>query len=106
VRTPATWARGLSKRRTLAPGAGMLFLFPVRAARVFWMKDTWIPLDIIWVLEERVVGVSAEVQPEPGTAEADLRQYVSPGPVDLVIETRAGWTRAVGVRTGDVVVVP
>lgn len=105
ARTPDEWARGLSGRDTLPQNAGMLFIFPTPTTRVFWMKDTRVPLDIIWIRDGRVAGITADVQPEQGVADSDLRRYVSSGPVSLVVEANGGWARASGVRVGDRIIV-
>lgn len=104
AQTSAEWARGLSNRDTLSAGAGMLFVFPFPELRVFWMWETSIPLDLVWMHRGRVVGVTENVQPEPGVPEEQLRRYRSPAPVDQVLEVNAGWSARSGVRAGDPVV--
>src|SRR5881396_1630112 len=47
--TPETWERGLMERASLAPDAGMLFIFPDIAPRAFWMMNTLIPLDMLFI---------------------------------------------------------
>ncbi|UJF24185.1 DUF192 domain-containing protein [Suttonella sp. R2A3] len=46
VNTPASRAKGLMYRVWLPPYSGMLFVFPEARPRTFWMKNTWVPLDI------------------------------------------------------------
>ena len=53
ARTDAERARGLMDRRELAPDAGMLFLFDETAEHPFWMKNTLIPLDMIFIVGRR-----------------------------------------------------
>lgn len=103
ARSPFAWARGLSGRDSLPQERGMLFVFPVAEPREFWMKDTRMPLYMIWIREGTVVGVTADVQPEPGVADVALRPYPSPGNVDQVLEVNAGWAAARGVKIGDAV---
>lgn len=47
--TPAEWEQGLMFRSSLDNGTGMLFVFPDEQPRTFWMKNTLIPLDIIFI---------------------------------------------------------
>lgn len=103
ARTPSDQARGLGGRRSLPANTGMLFVFESAADRVFWMKDTHIPLDLLWIRDGKIVGITANVQPEPGVPDALLRRYDSPGPVDQVLEVNAGWSAQYGVRIGDLV---
>ena len=53
VADPESRARGLMYRPSLAENRGMLFLFPAPDVHSFWMKDTLIPLDMIWLDTER-----------------------------------------------------
>lgn len=101
ARTSAEHTRGLSGRDRLADDAGMLFVFPEPAQRTFWMKDTRIPLDMVWLRGGRVIGITANVQPEPRIPDEQLRRYPSPGPVDHVLEVNAGWAERHGVTVGD-----
>ena len=100
--TPAEWTRGLSNRNTLKNDSGMIFLFPTSQIQDFWMKDTLIPLDIIWVAENKVVGIR-QMFPELGTSSSQLKHYLSPVPVDTVIETNLDWTTTNNIRIGDLV---
>ncbi len=103
AQTPDEHARGLSGRTSLGEEYGMLFVFSREQERTFWMKDTHIPLDLLWIRDGRVVGITENVQPEPGVPEERLRQYSSPSPVDWVLETNGGWSATHGVRIGDLV---
>jgi uncharacterized membrane protein (UPF0127 family) len=96
ARTDAERARGLMHRRELAPDAGMLFLFDDTAEHPFWMKDTLIPLDMIFIGEDgRVTGVVARAVP------GDLRARSAGGPSRYVLEVNGGWAEAHGVAPGD-----
>ncbi len=104
ARDAASRARGLSGRDALPGDAGMIFIFPSGGERTFWMKDTRIPLDILWVREGTVVGMEENVQPGAGLSSAQLPRFHSPGPIDIVVEVNAGWARRMGVTVGDRVV--
>jgi uncharacterized membrane protein (UPF0127 family) len=95
ARTPEELARGLMYRNALAEDAGMLFVFPATDEHSFWMKNTYIPLDMIFIAEDRtVVGIVANV--EPLTLEAR-----SAGPSRYVLEVNGGWAARHGVGPGD-----
>jgi uncharacterized protein len=93
-------AKGLMFRRDMDAGHGMLFLFPREEPLSFWMKNTYLPLDIIFVGRDwRVVGVVENAVPlteEPRGV---------PGISQRVIELNAGEARKVGVRAGTQVIV-
>jgi hypothetical protein len=93
--TDAKRERGLMFRKELLEGRGMLFLFDEEGEHTFWMKDTLIPLDLIFVDSSgRVTGVIARARPltlEPRSG----------GPSRMVLEVPGGWAAAHGVRKGD-----
>jgi uncharacterized membrane protein (UPF0127 family) len=94
------WSRGLSNRTKLNSNNGMLFVFPTSETKIFWMKDTLIPLDIIWVANNKVVGLD-RMLPELNTPLPLLKRYISPSPVDDVIETNLDWTVKNGIKIND-----
>lgn len=101
--TPPEMQKGLSGRTELAQNSGMLFISNgLQPIMTFWMKDTLIPLDIIWVKDHRVVGID-QMFPEPNTPENQLKLYRSPQAVDAAIETNLGWTKSNAIKIGDVV---
>jgi uncharacterized membrane protein (UPF0127 family) len=96
ARTDEEHARGLMHRSALAPDAGMLFLFAASEPRAFWMKNTLIPLDMIFIDEGgRVVAILERTEPLTLTPR-------DPGvPSRYVLEVNGGWCAAHGVRPGD-----
>lgn len=100
--TPAEWQLGLGNRKQLGANSGMIFIFPKAEIQNFWMKDTLIPLDIIWVNNKRVIGM-AHMFPEPGVPDTALKHYLSPIPADAVIETSVDWTTNNKIKIGDLV---
>lgn len=101
VATPAARTRGLMYRRELAEGAGMLFVFDEEADHSFWMKNTFIPLDMIFVGgDRRVVGVHANARPH------SLAPISVGRPSRWVIEVPGGWAVRAGIAAGDRVDLP
>ena len=83
-------------RRELAPDAGMLFLFEENAPHVFWMKNTLVSLDMIFIAEDgRIAGIVARAVP------GDLSPRSAGGPSRYVLEVVGGWAEAHGVAPGD-----
>jgi len=93
--------RGLSGKNSLKRDEGMLFIFGWSAVRRFWMKGMLIPIDIIWIQDGKVVGITENVHPEPGVSMVNLTTYPSPSPVDHVLEIPAGVAGEVGIAVGD-----
>lgn len=84
-------ARGLSGRRHLPEGHGMLFVYPRAARHGFWMPDMHFDLDIVWIRGDRVVDVTRNVPHDPpGREGGDLPVYRPAEPADRVLEVPAG----------------
>ena len=95
-------ARGLMYRTNLSKHSGMLFL-PDGPPRVqtFWMKNTCIPLDMLFISEDGVIVGILESVPPMNTARRSVNR-----PSSYVLEVNAGWTAAAGVETGQRVGLP
>ena len=65
--TPEERARGLMFRHYLPEGEGMLFIFPEETRSSFWMKDTPISLDLVFIKEERIVDIIENAVPNSET---------------------------------------
>ncbi|MCX6740536.1 MAG: DUF192 domain-containing protein [Candidatus Parcubacteria bacterium] len=102
AKTTAEQAKGLGLRSSLAADSGMLFRFKEKQIRFFWMKDMEFPLDIIWIADNKIVGIAAEVAaPIPG--QDNLPSYSSGMPVSDVLEVNAGYCASHNIKTGDLV---
>lgn len=99
--TAAQSERGLGYRDSLATDAGMIFDLHVTTRATFWMKGMRIPIDMVWIGEDkRVAGVAANVAPQPGVADDQLRRYSSDTPVRYVLELNAGAAARLGFAPG------
>lgn len=100
VDTP-TRNRGLMHRTRMDEDAGMLFVFPDSAPRTFWMRNTLLPLDIIFLDEQgRVINV-VEAPPmveRPGFHSTRAARYV--------LELNQGWCKRHGLAAGDRIAIP
>ncbi len=94
--TDASREHGLMERRTMAPDHGMLFEFPERAPVTFWMKDTFLPLDILFIDSDGSVRRIA-LHATPMSKE----MIPSGAPVTGVLELNAGQAAMIGVNVGD-----
>jgi uncharacterized protein len=96
ARTEATRARGLMYRTSLPPENGMLFLFEESAPHGFWMHNTLIPLDMLFIDESgRIVEIVERAEPRTDTGRGGKV------PSRYVLEVNGGWCAAKGVRVGD-----
>ncbi len=103
-RDEETRRQGLSGRVTLAENHGMLFIFPERDIQRFWMKDVFIPLDMIWIDDGRIVDIIPRVPaPAFGASDAALPFYTPKVPATMVLEVNAGTTERLGWKIGDTV---
>ncbi|MGB0718923.1 MAG: DUF192 domain-containing protein [Bdellovibrionales bacterium] len=94
-------ARGMMYRTYMAENAGMLFLFGDERMRSFWMKDTLIPLDIIFIRHDgeiHHIHHSAKPQDETG--------ITSKHPSMAVLEIKGGMADDLGIKDGDIVIHP
>lgn len=94
-------ARGLQNRFSLDPDSGMLFVFPTPRLTSFWMDQTYIPLDMIFINSEGIV-VKVVENAEP--LRKDL-SYSSTQPVQFVLEVPGGTSKDSGFIVGTKVLI-
>ena len=98
ARTPEEQAMGLMYRNSLAPDRGMIFPFDSPRPASFWMRNTLIPLDMIFVRQDgSIANIAANTVPyseEPVTSD---------GPVAAVLEIPGGRAAELGIKPGDTV---
>lgn len=89
-------AQGLMFRREMAADAGMLFLFGGSEVRAMWMKNTLIPLDMLFIDETgKIVRIAERTVPY------SERAITSGGPVSAVLELNAGTASRLVIKPGD-----
>jgi uncharacterized membrane protein (UPF0127 family) len=96
MRTDADRARGLMERRFLPADRGMLFDFESDQPVAMWMKNTYIPLDMVFIDHSGTVrNIAANTEP------LSERTLSSEGPVRAVLEINAGTSAKIGLKPGD-----
>ena len=101
ARRPPQHAQGLMFRRHLAADAGMLFLYGGARRASMWMKNTYIPLDMVYIdATGRVVGFFERAVP------GSLEVITSEKPVTAVLELNAGTVSRLAIAVGDRVLHP
>ncbi|EKE25471.1 MAG: hypothetical protein ACD_5C00145G0002 [uncultured bacterium] len=87
--------KGLSGREELCSDCGMLFEFPEKGQYGFWMKDMKFSLDIIWILDGKIVHLEKDVQ-------SDFEGVINPKvQADKVLEFNTGKADELGLLIGD-----
>ena len=101
ARTDRERQLGLSNRRSLGEGEGMLFLFGGVGPASIWMKDMRFPLDILWIRGGRIVMIKERAQP----LRPERAPEIFTAEADSVLEVPAGFAAAKGISLGDAVTV-
>jgi len=87
--------QGLMHRKHLDPDAGMLFIYSFEDNHGFWMKDTYIPLDIIFIgNNRRIMGIAENTRP------LSLESIKVDTPSKFILEVNAGFAKKHGIREG------
>ncbi len=96
---PEERSRGLMFRESMDADAGMLFIYPNERIASFWMKNTLIPLDMLFISNEgRILQIAPRVQP------LTLDTVESTEPVRAVLELNGGRAEELGIMPGDTVI--
>lgn len=96
VTTPEEMALGLMFRRELAADAGMLFVYEEARETAFWMQNTFLPLDMLFINEDGSIRHIAE-----RTVPLSTASVPSQGPVRAVLEINGGTSERLGISIGD-----
>lgn len=102
--TDAKREQGLSGKDAMQGNQGMLFDFKnsPNPRPAFWMKGMRFALDLIWIKDFKIVGITANIPP-PNAGDANLPLYSPPQDVDMVLELNAGWSGKHGIRSGNII---
>jgi uncharacterized protein len=96
VDTPESRAKGLMYVQELAPDAGMLFDFQDSRPVAFWMMNTYIPLDMLFIeADGTILNIHSNARPH------DRTSIPSDGPVRFVLEIPGGRSEELGIEAGD-----
>jgi uncharacterized membrane protein (UPF0127 family) len=93
-------AQGLMFRENLPEGEGMLFIFPAETQTSFWMKDTPISLDLIFIRDNRIVDLIENAVPFSETLLTPDTTYL------MVLEVPGGYVSRHGIQIGDSIEFP
>jgi uncharacterized membrane protein (UPF0127 family) len=96
AQTPEQQELGLMFRRTLAGDRGMIFPYQPAQEVAFWMKNTLIPLDIVFIRGDGTIVRIVNAEP------MDLTPLPSGEPITGVLEIRGGRAKELGIKEGDV----
>jgi hypothetical protein len=97
AKTPQQQQIGLMYRTSLADNRGMLFVFASPQPTRFWMKNTLIPLDMIFLRQGKVMAIASAVPCTTTTCPT----YGADTDIDQVIELRSGTIAQIGLKVGD-----
>jgi uncharacterized protein len=92
--TPETRRTGLMNRKSLAPNHGMLFVFDQALVECFWMRNTFIPLSIAFLLDDGTIVNIADMKPQSDES------HCSSKPVRFALEMEQGWFAARAMTPG------
>ncbi|MBX4191487.1 MAG: DUF192 domain-containing protein [Candidatus Doudnabacteria bacterium] len=96
-----TREKGLSGQQSLPSDSGMIFIFQKEDKHGFWMKETNFPLDFIWIKDNKVTEITADVPTQLFVTENKLKVYTPKEPIDWMLEVNAGFAAKKGIKVGD-----
>lgn len=99
MRSDAKRQQGLSGREALGESEGMLFIFEHEEAQSFWNKDMKFPIDVLWLAQGAVVGMS----PLPAYDGTTPVIITSPTPIDVVLEVPGGFAQKHNIVVGNTI---
>jgi uncharacterized protein len=91
--------KGLMERKSLDQNAGMIFLYDEKGTHDFWMKNTLIPLDMIWINDNKIVHIEHAIPCEKDPCQS----YESPFEADKILEVNGNFTSENNISIGDII---
>ena len=98
AKTPQEQQKGLMFREHLDEDSGMLFIFQDEQIRSFWMKNTLIPIDIIFIDKNNII---IDIQTAQPCKKDPCPDYISKSPVKYVLEVNEGYAERNNIKYGD-----
>ena len=95
VATKKTITQGLMFRKRLPADHGMLFVFADYQPRSFWMKNTYIPLDVLFIKDDQIVDI------QPNAVPLSLQSIPTPKKCNIVLEVNANYAQMHDIKIGD-----
>jgi len=89
---------GLSKRASLCNDCGMLFIFPEKQKGEFVMRDMNFPLDLLFIVNNRIVEINRNLMPE---GKQPINYYKSFEPINMALELPGGYCQQNNIQIGD-----
>lgn len=102
VKTPKEQQIGLSEKSSISANYGMYFPFEKADYYAFWMKNMKLPIDIIFIRDNKIVTIHDSV-PAPTSDSNNLPLYQPDEPADAVLEITAGLSKKYGFAKGDTI---
>ena len=103
AQTPQEKQQGLMYRSSLPKNQGMIFVYDIESPRTFWMKNTLIPLDLIFLDSDNIIiDIKHNFQP---CISDPCESYTSKQPAKDIIEINAGLAEELGLEVGEIVYV-
>lgn len=97
---------GLSGRTSLCKNCGMIFIYSSEGIYPFWMKDTLIPLDMIWLDKTGKIITYHNAQPEPNIPLTKLKNYANSTPAKYILEINSGDFTKLNLKIGGIINLP
>lgn len=99
--SPAEYSQGLMDREQIDPESGMLFLLPQSGTYTFWMKNTHVDLDFIWLSQNTVVDLRSQVPAGAGLPDDQIARVQPQQAIDAALEVPAGFIDRHHIQIGD-----